>query len=353
MPSPAAIAQVQAYRRLSAEPSVTPRIAAAAPNAQIVRCASAPSATAQPEHRARRGEFAARARHHEVRAAQAEQQLRERLDHLRDRRRRHVAQPLVIPAVDRRKAAQQHRGRERQHGGQRARIADGTRIERRAEDHQPRSDRAGQQEHGRRRLLDPAHVAPAAERIVLRNHARHRHREARRGDAENHVVKAVRRAEIPHAVLRNDGRQRDLEQRADNLDEQHARRKQQRAVQKTLAHTRPGLFPNHKTNSVSAPAAAGRFTPRKKRKEYASFLPVLRPAGTACCFHFPCGGIHSSVFSSSPSAGACSGASAGCSGCAAGSSAGASSFVSFMPQWLQNVASISICLPQHGQVTLF
>ena len=156
------------------------------------------------------------------------------LEDLGDGRRLHVAHALRIAAVRARQIHEHERRRQRPDALCCADIVEHPGQLRREQEH----DQAEQQaENGKRQpghAEDLARLHGAAERVRLADHARERDRHTRRGHVEKDIINIIGNGEIAVSLVAENIAERDLIDRAEDLDDHNASRHHGRAVEIVL-----------------------------------------------------------------------------------------------------------------------
>ena len=173
----------------------------------------------------------ARQLHHEPRKPKADDKARHRLKNLADGRGGHVALTLEKSAIGGDKADEQHARSERGNCSPRVFIRRDHHGKGLAENqHAEASNHADGQKHVERRFIDSSNLRVVPKRLRLRDHAAHSHGKTRRRDHEQDVIDVVGGIEVAEAVFADDVVERDLKEKAHELDQHRRHREYRRAL---------------------------------------------------------------------------------------------------------------------------
>mgnify|MGYP000617595306 CR=1 FL=1 len=156
------------------------------------------------------------------------------LKDLRDGGRLHVAHALRITAVRARQVHEHECRRQRPDALRRADVVEHPGQLRRKQEHDQPEQNAEDCKRQPCNAEDLARLHGTAERVRLADHARERDRHARRGHGEKHVVDIVSDGKVSVSLVAEDVSERDLIDRAEDLDDHHTGRHDGRAVEIVL-----------------------------------------------------------------------------------------------------------------------
>ena len=168
------------------------------------------------------------------RSGNTHHQLHGRLQHLRGGGGRHVALTLEEATVGAHQADQKRSGGKDRNGGLGIWLTHKFSQRTCKAAHQQRADQTQAQENGTADGVDLPHLTVVTQRAGLGDHPAHGHRQAGRGDHQQHIVDLISGVEVAEALLTDDGIEGNFIQRANDLDHRSGKGKQRRSMQEIL-----------------------------------------------------------------------------------------------------------------------